>query len=78
MTTDHPPLAERIRATLAAEPSCREVPMFGALSFMVDDRMVVSVRGDGDLLVRVDPQRSPALVSVAGAGPAEMGRIRGP
>lgn len=80
MTTDHPPLADRIRATLVAEPSSREVPMFGGLSFMVNEKMIVSVRRDGDLLVRVDPERGHELVALAGAGRAEMGagRAMGP
>ena len=46
--------------------------MFGGLSFMVDDKMVVSVRSDGDLLVRSDPQRAEELLAVEGARPAEM------
>lgn len=80
MTTDHAPLTERIRATLAAEPSTREVPMFGGLSFMMNDKMVVAVGRDGDLLVRVDPQRNRELVALPGAEPAEMGtgRAMGP
>lgn len=80
VTTDHPPLADRIRTTLAAEPSSREVSMFGGLSFMVNEKMVVSVRRDGDLLVRVDPERSPELATLPGARPAEMGtgRAMGP
>lgn len=76
VATDHPPLADRIRETLVAEPSSREVPMFGGLSFMVNEKMIVSVRSDGDLLVRVDPERSPELVTFPGAGPAEMGAGR--
>lgn len=47
--------------------------MFGGLSFMVNDKMIVNVRRSGDLLVRIDPQRSPELVADHGARPAEMG-----
>lgn len=61
---------------LATEPSIREVSMFGGLSFMVNDKMVVNVRRAGDLLVRVDPHRSPELVADHGARPAEMGAGR--
>lgn len=54
--------------------------MFGGLSFMVNDKMIVNVRRGGDLLVRVDPRRSPELVAECGARPAEMGagRAMGP
>lgn len=76
MPTDAGNTAGRVRALLAAESSTREVPMFGGLSFMVNDRMVVSVRRTGDLLVRVDPRRSAALVTEHGAHPAEMGTGR--
>ena len=72
--------AERIRTMLAEEPSTREVSMFGGLSFMVNDKMIVNVRRGGDLLVRVDPSRSPELVADHGARFAEMGagRAMGP
>lgn len=54
--------------------------MFGGLSFMVNDKMVVAAGRDGDLLVRVDPERNRELVARAGAWPAEMeaGRAMGP
>ncbi|NDL55755.1 TfoX/Sxy family protein [Phytoactinopolyspora mesophila] len=70
-------LADRIRAALADEPSVREVPMFGGLSFMVNEKMVVAVHTDGDLLVRVDPERNGEFLEIAGARPAEMGAGRG-
>ena len=76
MARDHGPTAGRVRALLAGEPSVREVPMFGGLSFMVDERMVVSARRDGDLLVRVDPGRYTELIDRHGARPAEMGSGR--
>jgi TfoX/Sxy family transcriptional regulator of competence genes len=80
VTTDHQPLVDRIRANLAAEPSTREVLMFGGLSFMVNDKLVVAAQRDGDLLVRADPERNRELVALPGAGPAEMGagRAMGP
>lgn len=74
--TDHPPLTDRVRATLAAESSTREVSMFGGLSFMVNDKMVVAARNNGGLLVRVDPRRSSELLARPGAEPAEMGTGR--
>ena len=50
--------------------------MFGGRSIMLDERMLVSVRRDDSLLVRVDPDRSPELLAVPGAGPAAMGAHR--
>ena len=76
MPRDHNPTAERIRALLTDEPATREVAMFGGLSFMVNDKMIVNVRRSGDLLVRVDPHRSHELVADHGARPAEMGAGR--
>lgn len=76
VTTDHASLTDRIRATLAAERSTREVTMFGGLSFMVNDKMVVAMRSDGTMLVRVDPERNRELVALPGAGLAEMGAGR--
>jgi TfoX/Sxy family transcriptional regulator of competence genes len=80
MPTTYRQVAERIRTMLAAEPSIREVSMFGGLSFMVNDKMIVNVRRGGDLLVRVDPGRSSELVADHGARFAEMGtgRAMGP
>ena len=76
MPSDPGPTAERIRAMLTAQPSLREVSMFGGLSFMVNDKMIVNVRRTGDLLVRIDPRRSSELVAEHGARPAEMGAGR--
>jgi len=50
--------------------------MFGGLSFMVDDAMVVATGRDGDLLVRTDPARNDELLDVLGAKPALMGPDR--
>lgn len=70
---DNKELADRIREALANKASVREVKMFGGLSFMVNESMVVSVRSDGDLLVRADPERAGELLRAKGARPAEMG-----
>lgn len=80
MRNDVTTLANRIRTVLATEPSTREVSMFGGLSFMVNDAMVVAAGRDGDLLVRVDPERNRELIALPGAKPAEMGagRAMGP
>ncbi len=50
--------------------------MFGGLAFMVNEKMVVCVRSEGDLLVRSDPERADDLLTVEGARSAEMGAGR--
>jgi TfoX/Sxy family transcriptional regulator of competence genes len=50
--------------------------MFGGLSFMVDGKMAVAVRRDGELLLRVDPDQADELLSRPGAFPARMGADR--
>jgi len=57
-------LADRIRDALAVKPSVREVKMFGGLSFLVNESMVVSARSDGRLLVRADPEQAGELVAI--------------
>jgi len=76
VTTEREALAERVRAALPQDRSVREVSMFGGLSFMVDDSMVVAAGRDGGLLVRVDPGRSDELLTVSGARAAVMGADR--
>lgn len=72
-----PELAHRVRAILADRPTLREVAMFGGLAFMVDNRMVVSVQRNGDvLLVRVDPEHDGELLTEHGAQRAHMGSER--
>lgn len=74
MTEELTALADRVRAVLPPDLPTREVAMFGGLSFMVEERMVVAVGRDGNLLVRVDPRRSDELLARPGAEPAVMGR----
>ncbi len=50
--------------------------MFGVRAFMVDDKLLVGVGGDGSLLVRVDPERHRELLGRRGARQAEMGAGR--
>ncbi len=66
-------LADRIRGALAAKPSVREVKMFGGLSFLVNESIVVSASSNGGLLVRADPEQADELLATEGAHPAEMG-----
>lgn len=71
-----PDLTARVRALLAGEPSLREVRMFGGLSFMVENRMVVAARSGGNLLIRVDPARTADLLDLPEVHPAMMGNDR--
>lgn len=68
-------VAQRVRTSLAGAGTVREASMFGGLAFMVDDRLVVSVGGSGDLLVRTDPARYDDLCRQGGE-PASMGSDR--
>lgn len=68
-------LTERVRRSLTDhEP--REVRMFGGVSFMVADRMVVAARKNGELLLRVDPADRDDLLARPGASGAVMGAGR--
>lgn len=73
--TSQPDLVDRVRKALRdREP--REVRMFGGVSFMVDDRMVVAARRGGELLLRIDPAGAADLLARPGAHPAVMGADR--
>ena len=65
-------LAARLREMFADCPSVREKPMFGALAFLVADRMAVAAMPDGGLLVRVEITRAEDLVRTTAAQPAKM------
>ncbi len=74
MTDTDASLLERVRAALASEPTPREQPMFGGVSFMVDDKIVVTVGKDASLLARVDPATGDDLCREAGVEIATMGQ----
>lgn len=76
MTARQTALADRVRAALPDGRRVREVSMFGGLSFMVDESMVVAAGSDGGLLVRISPARYDELLTLAGAQPAVMGAER--
>lgn len=65
-------LEERLRIALAHRDP-REVRMFGGTSFLIDGRLVVAARNDGDLLVRIDPAQREHLLGRPGAAGALMG-----
>src|SRR3989441_7337031 len=69
--------AERVRAMLAGRPGLTEKEMFGGLAFLLGSNMAVGVHGE-DLIVRVDPAQTAALLREAGAKPFDLSGSRGP
>jgi TfoX/Sxy family transcriptional regulator of competence genes len=65
-------LAGRIRELLGAERGVKEKRMFGGLAFLMSGNMAIAASGQGGLLVRVDPDRSPHILSTTKAEPAIM------
>jgi hypothetical protein len=61
MAYDHE-LAQRIRELVAGEQGVAEQRMFGGLAFLINGNMSVAASGQGDLLVRMDPDESEALI----------------
>ncbi|MGY0231535.1 TfoX/Sxy family protein [Longispora urticae] len=60
-------LAERVAALLEGRPGTSTRRMFGGLAWLVNGNMAVVVRGQGGLLVRVDPGHHLALLAEPGA-----------
>lgn len=54
-------LAERVRATLASEPSLTERKMFGGLAFMLHGHMCCGIVGN-DLMLRLGPEGATAAL----------------
>jgi len=65
-------LAQRIRDLAAGTPALTEKKMFGGLAFLVGGNMAIAASGQGGILVRVDPERSSALVAGTRAEPMVM------
>jgi len=65
-------LAERIRELLGGEAGVTEQKMFGGLAFLIGGNMAVAASGQGGALVRVDPERSDAIVASSNARLMEM------
>lgn len=65
-------LAARVREMFADDLALREQSMFGALAFLVADRLAVAASAEGGLLVRVDTAQAEQLVRTTAARPAEM------
>ena len=69
--------AERIRKELGRRAGLTEKVMFGGIAFLVGGNMAVGVHGD-DLIVRVDPVQTEALLREPGAKPFDLSGSRGP
>ena len=65
-------LAARIRELLAGQARLTEQKMFGGLAFLIGGNMAIAASGQGGALVRVDPERSDAIVASTGAQLMEM------
>jgi TfoX/Sxy family transcriptional regulator of competence genes len=65
-------IAARIRELVDGEADLTEKKMFGGLAFLINGNMAVAASGQGGLLVRVDPAKSPSLVATTNARPMEM------
>lgn len=65
-------LADRVRDLIGDEAGLSETKMFGGLGLLLRGNMAVAVRGQGGLLVRVDPKESDALLDEPGAALMEM------
>jgi TfoX/Sxy family transcriptional regulator of competence genes len=64
--------ANRIRELVHGESGVTEQRMFGGLAFLINGNMAVSASGQGGLLLRVDPDRTGALLAEPHAEPFEM------
>jgi len=65
-------LADRVRERLADVPNVEEKKMFRGITFMVNDKMCVSVSGD-ELMLRLDPDLTEQLAEENGTRPMVHG-----
>lgn len=63
--------AARVRKLLAAQQGLREKQMFGGIAFLLGGNMAVGVHGE-DLIVRVRPEDTDALLREPGAKPFSL------
>jgi TfoX/Sxy family transcriptional regulator of competence genes len=61
-------LANRVREALMDVPKVEEKKMFRGVTFMVDDKMCISVSGD-ELMLRLDPEMTEQLTEENGTRP---------
>ena len=65
-------LADRVREALADIPDVEEKKMFRGVTFMVNDKMCVSVSGE-ELMLRLDPEITEQLTEENGTRPMVHG-----
>lgn len=65
-------LAARLRKALAHLPNVEEKKMFRGLTFMVNDKMCISVSGDR-LMCRIDPEIHEEVIKTEGCETVTMG-----
>src|ERR1700709_2917416 len=65
-------LADRVREALVEVPDVEEKKMFRGITFMVDDKMCISVSGD-ELMLRLDPDMTEQLAEENGTRPMVHG-----
>jgi TfoX/Sxy family transcriptional regulator of competence genes len=65
-------LANRLREIVSGEPGLHEQRMFGGLAFLINGNMAVAASREGGLLLRVDPERTDALLRRQHAAPFVM------
>jgi len=64
--------AGRVRKELAGQRGIAEKEMFGGIAFLLEGHMAVGVHGE-DLIVRLDPAQTDALLREPGAKPFDLG-----
>lgn len=69
--------AERVRGILGKQAGLTEKEMFGGIAFLLGGNMAVGVHGE-DLIVRVEPAQTDALLREPGAKPFDLSGSRGP
>lgn len=65
-------LADRVREALVNVPKVAEKKMFRGITFMVGDKMCISVSGN-ELMLRLDPELTEQLVEENGTRPMVHG-----
>jgi hypothetical protein len=70
-------VADRVRGVLAGQSALSEKEMFGGIAFLIGGNMAVGVHGE-DLIVRVDPAQTAALLREPGAKPFDLSGRRTP
>ena len=64
-------LTNRVRSMLAHLPNIEEKKMFRGITFMVNEKMCISV-GDNEIMCRIDPESHEACLGKKGCRPVVM------